>query len=110
MEPVTTDTVVRLWWITLGIYTVVLAVVLVLLTLIVHAAKRIIDGVSAIWVVGQKIANNTIHLALLDATNRAGGQILAAAQGVAESAGAIRRHAESCPGCPACVLGGEWQR
>lgn len=109
MEPVTTETVIRMWSITLGIFAVVLVVVAVLLELIVRAAHRIIDGVAAIWAVGQKIANNTIHLALLDRTNNAAAQILAAAQATAAATGAIQRHAESCPGCPACVLGREWR-
>jgi hypothetical protein len=110
MNPVTLDTVLRMWWMTLAVYGLVLVVVLVLLTLIVRAAGGIIEGVATIWAVGQKIANNTIHLALLEHTNRGGGQILAAAQGVAASAAAIRNHAESCPGCPHCVIGREWQR
>ena len=104
------ETIQRVWIVTLVIYAVVLVVVASLLTLIVLTARRIRDGVGAIWVTGQKIANNTIHIALLQKTNSVGGQILQSAVGVIGATGAIKSHAESCPGCPACVLGPGWQR
>lgn len=98
-------TVEQVWWMTLGIYAVVLVVVAVLLTLILLEAKRIRAGVSEIWNVGQKVANNTIHIAMLDTTNHVAGQILASAKGIVGATSQIGAHAASCPGCPACVLG-----
>ena len=100
-----TPAIQQMWLTTLGIFVVVLLVVAVLLTLILVTAKRIHGGVSAIWTVGQKIANNTIHLAMLQRTNHLGGQILASAGGIAAATGAIAAHASGCPGCPACVTG-----
>lgn len=104
------ETIQAMWTITLAIYGVVLVVVAVLLGLIVMTARRIRAGVGAIWVVGQKIANNTIHIALLQQTNDVADQILTSAVGVLNATGGIKTHAESCPGCPACVLGPRWQQ
>jgi len=75
-------TVEQLWWTTLGIYVVVLLVVAALLTLILLEAKKIHAGVSEIWNVGQKVANNTIHISLLERTNQLAGQILSSAKGI----------------------------
>jgi hypothetical protein len=41
---------------------VVIVVVAVLLTLIVRTANQINSAVSAIWTVGQQVANNTVHI------------------------------------------------
>ncbi len=62
----TAETVQQVWIVTLVIFAVVLLVVATLLTLILMTSKRIHGGVSAIWNVGQKIANNTVHLAMLE--------------------------------------------
>lgn len=110
MPEASVETIQRMWILTLAIYAVVLVVVAVLLTLIVREARRIKAGVSAIWNVGQKIANNTIHIALLDTTNHVAGRILESAKGVVAATAAIKAHAGECPGCPACVLGPGWQR
>ena len=100
----------QVWILSLVIFTVVLVVVAVLLTLILVTAKKIHGGVSAIWTAGQKVANNTVQLALLHRTNHLAGQILASAGNVATATGAIATHAAGCPGCPACVLGGGGRR
>ncbi len=110
MSELNPETVTRVWVATLVIFGVVLLVVATLLTLIVIAARRIRAGVGAIWVTGQKIANNTIHIALLRQTNAVAGRILQSAVGVIGATGAVKAHAESCPGCPACLLGPRWQR
>ncbi len=104
------ETIQRIWTITLVVYALVLVVVAVLLTLILRAARDIHAGVSAIWTVGQRVANNTIHIALLDTTNAVAARILAAAGGVAGATAALREHARGCPGCPGCVLGGSASR
>ena len=101
----TAETIQQVWILSLVIFTVVLVVVAVLLTLILRTAKQIHAGVSAIWNAGQRVANNTIHLALLDRTNHIAGQILQSAGGVAGATGAIAQHASGCPGCPECVIG-----
>lgn len=104
------DTVAQVWTWSLVIYFVVVAVVAALLWQILQAARAIRQGVSDIWTVGQKIANNTIHIALLHRTNDVAGAILQSATGVVHATDAIDRHAHECPGCPACVLGPEGAR
>lgn len=106
MDPVSAETIQRMWTITLVIYLVVVVVVAALLTLILRAARDIQAGVSAIWTVGQQVANNTIHIALLDTTLHVAGSILDCAKGVVAGTAALKTHADGCPGCPACVLGG----
>lgn len=110
MSSVTPETVQTIWAITLGVFVVVLIVVAILLTLILRTARQITGGVSAIWNVGQRIANNTIHIALLSRTNLVAGRILASAVGVVNATGGVKEHAKDCPMCPACVIGPEWLR
>lgn len=110
MDTPSTETIQRVWMTSLVIFVVVLVVVAILLTLIVREARRIKQGVSAIWNVGQRIANNTIHIALLEKTNHIAADILRSAGGVATATGAVKAHAEQCPGCPSCVLGPDWKR
>ena len=106
MDQVSAETIQRMWTVTLVIYFVVVLVVAALLTLILRAAQDIRAGVSAIWTVGQQVANNTIHIALLDTTLHVAGSILGCAKGVVAGTAALKTHAEGCPGCPTCVLGG----
>ncbi len=110
MSEVTADTIQTIWAITLGVYVVVLIVVAILLTLILRTARDIQGGVSAIWNVGQRIANNTIHIAMLKKTNIVAGRILQTAVGVVHATAGVKSHAEVCPGCPACIIRPEWQR
>ena len=110
MQTPSAETIKTIWTLTLAIFAVVLVVVAVLLTLILRAAKDIHGGVKVIWNVGQRIANNTIQLAMLSHTNAAAKQILTSAVGIIGATGAITTHANDCPGCPACVLGPRWQR
>ena len=92
------------WGASLGIAIVVLLVVAALLTLILRSATRILGGVDAIWVAGQRIANNTIHIDGLRRTNETAAGILDAAGGIAMASSRIEAHAESCPSCPACSM------
>lgn len=101
----TPETVQQVWLVSLSVFVVVLVVVAVLLTLILSISKQIHAGTAAIWTVGQRIANNTVHLALLNRTNHVAARILASAGGVAAATGALADHAAGCPGCPGCVLG-----
>jgi hypothetical protein len=105
MDAVTADTIQRMWVVTLIIYAVVLVVVATLLALILRAAREIRGGVSAIWTAGQQVANNTIHIALLDATIHAAGDILERAKGIIFSTAGLKAHAERCAECPTCVTG-----
>lgn len=110
MPEYSADTVRTVWTLSLVIFVVVLVVVATLLTLILRAAKDIKGGVALIWNVGQRIANNTIHLALLAKTNAGASKILESAVGVIGATAAIKAHAGVCPGCPACVLGPRWKQ
>lgn len=100
----------QVWAISLVVYFVVVVVVAVLLTLILVTTRQIHAGAAAIWVAGQRVANNTIQLALLLRTNHLAGRILAAAGGTARAVAAVDRHAQSCPGCPTCVTGAAPER
>ena len=86
------------WGASLGVGLVVILVVAVLLTLIVRTARQIDGAVSDIWTVGQRIANNTIHIPLLNHTNRVVDDILDRAGGIDGAAAAIEQHALDCPG------------
>lgn len=102
----TAEDIRAVWVASLAVYGVVVLVVAALLTLILLEARKIQAAVGEVWNVGQKIANNTIHVALLDATNHVAGRILASAKGVVGATGALKAHVESCPACPACILSG----
>jgi DICT domain-containing protein len=110
MNEISPDTIRTMWTVSLVIYAVVVIVVATLLTLILRAARDIRTGVSGIWTVGQQVANNTIHIALLDTTIHVAGEILTCARGIVAGTAALKGHAEGCPGCPACVLGQETSR
>ena len=110
MPEYSADTVRTIWTLSLVIFVVVLVVVATLLTLILRAATDIKGGVALIWNVGQRIANNTIHLALLQKTNAGASKILESAVGVIGATAAIKAHAGDCTGCPACVLGPRWKQ
>ena len=100
----------QIWIISLVVYLVVVAVVAVMLTLILHTVREIHAGASAIWTAGQKVANNTIHIALLIRTNRLAERILAAAGGTAQAVAAVEQHARTCPHCPTFVKGSNPRR
>ena len=110
MSDIGPEAIQRVWITTLVIYAVVLIVVAALLTFILRAAREVRNGVSTIWTVGQQVANNTIHIALLDTTNHVVAEILGSAKGVVAATAAMAAHAGHCPGCPACVLGPEPMR
>ncbi len=86
------------WWISLGIGAVVIVVVALLLTLIVRAARQIEGTAADIWTVGQRIANNTVHIPLLSRTNRLIGGVLESASGIDGATARIEEHALDCPG------------
>lgn len=89
--------VYTVWGVSLVIGVVVIVVVAVLLTLIVRTAKQIEAGVSSIWTVGQRIANNTVHIPMLHRTNQIVDGILARAGGIDGATAHIEEHANDCP-------------
>jgi hypothetical protein len=96
----------QVWILSLVIFAVVLAVVALMLTLILWTARQIHAGVAGIWTVGQKVANNTIQIALLHRTNHFVKRILDGAAATAGAVAAVERHAATCPRCPTCVTAG----
>lgn len=110
MQTPSAETIQTIWTISLVVFVVVLLVVATLLTLILRTAQDIRGGVSAIWNVGQRIANNTITLSLLAKTNAGASAILQSAVGILGATGKIKEHAADCPSCPACVVGPRWQQ
>jgi len=99
----TTSAVYTVWGVSLILGVVVLVVVVALLELIVRAASRIESVVGAIWIAGQGVANNTIHIALVHRTNLTAERILDAAGRILAAVTAVREHAQSCPRCPSCA-------
>lgn len=95
---VTEGAATTVWAVSLALGLVVIVVVAVLLTLIVRTARQIDHAVSAIWTVGQQVANNTVHIPLLAATNRAVDGILAQAAAIDGATSLIEAHANVCPG------------
>lgn len=81
--------VVRLWWVSLGIFAAVIGVVATLLGLIIGAANRIDQHAEAIWQVGKQIAGNTVHIWMLQKTNDQIGDIVDVAGEIGKTAGSI---------------------
>lgn len=81
------------WGISLGIGVVVILVVAVLLTLIVRTARRINGTVEEIWVAGQRVANNTVHISLLHQTNQTVDRLLDTAAGIDAATATIEEEA-----------------
>ena len=92
------------WWTSLALGVVVSAVVSILLWLIHREATTIDERVSSIWDVGQRVANNTVHIPELYKTNAVAAEILTTAARIDAGAAAIETHASGCPGCPQCML------
>ena len=77
------------WWIAIAVLLVVSVVVYTLLRQITVAAAAIESTVSEIWAKGQRVANNTIHIASLYRTEEFVEGILGRATHIATSAAAI---------------------
>jgi membrane protein YdbS with pleckstrin-like domain len=92
------------WWMSLALGLVVSLVVALLLWLIHQGASTINERVARIWEVGQRVANNTVHIPALYKTHAVAGEILASALRINAGAAAIKDHASGCPGCPQCML------
>ncbi len=92
------------WIASLALGAVVVVVVALLLRAILMTVRQIDAAVAQVWVTGQRIANNTVHIPLLHETNRVAGQILARAGGIDGAAAQIEEHSSACPSCPQCAL------
>ena len=105
MENVSEEALTRAWIISLVLGLVVTIVVAILLILIRNTASKILGGVHQIWTEGKLVANNTIQIPIyLTVTNQVVSKIYDTAVKIIGGAAAIEQHANSCPGCPACVL------
>ncbi len=93
------------WWITLGVGLVVVAVVALLLALIVATARRIRSVLDAVWVAGPGIAGHTAHLDLVRRANLILADVLEVGGRIAAATTRIQEHAHGCAGCPRCVTG-----
>ncbi len=93
------------WILAIVILVVVSAVVWLLLHFVATTAVGIKHGAAQVWAGGQRVANNTIHIAKAHEIADGVEAILGHAGKIAASAEAIRAHAASCPGCPSCFLG-----
>jgi hypothetical protein len=92
-------------WVTSLVLGLVVSLVVVLLLWLIHREAGVIcDRVSIIWDVGQRIANNTIHIPTLYRINEGVNEILATALRINDGAALIETHASGCPGCPHCML------
>lgn len=92
------------WSFALAVLFVVTLVVWVLLRLVAVTARDINVTAAEIWQRGQLVANNTVHIAKAYEIKAGVDAILGRAGSILASANAIKAHAETCPGCPACML------
>src|SRR5918911_5127849 len=81
--------VVRLWWLSLGLSGVVVAVVAALLGAIIGAARSIDRHATDIWTVGKQIAGNTVSIWMLGKTNEQVARLLEAAQSIDRTAASM---------------------
>ena len=91
------------WILTLFILVVVVLVVSCLLILILKTARDINREVAVVWNNGQRVANNTIHIAGLYPIGKSIKKVLTRAAEIAESTGGIIAHADECNSCPSCI-------
>lgn len=96
-----------LWWLSLALGMVVILVVTYLLSSILQTARAIEGVAQDIWDGGKRIANNTVHVPDLIRTNGFAESLLKLAPLLGSQLERIKGHAENCPGCPVCVVGGK---
>ncbi len=87
-----------MWWIALALGVVVALVVAGLLAWIHREAGVILGHVSEIWNVGQRVANNTVHVPLLFATNALAARMLDATQRISRAAASLDENARHSSG------------
>ncbi len=82
-------TVNFVWVTSLLLGVVVTIVVAILLQAVLASTRRILRVASDIWTDGQRVANNTVQIAMLDRTNHLFRGILAEAGPLAKATGQI---------------------
>jgi type II secretory pathway component PulF len=65
-----------LWWITLAVGLVVAVVVWILLERLRRAVNRVDEGVTVLWTMGKRVAQNTSTTYLLNTTKERGVELL----------------------------------
>jgi len=85
----TAQTINLVWGVSLVLGVVITVVVALLLQAVVTTARRIHLVAADIWTDGQRVANNTVQIALLDRTNHLFKGILAEAGPLAGATGQI---------------------
>lgn len=99
---------ITVWILSLVVLVIVTGVVALLLERVRKTADGILGGAGQIWTHGKLVARDTVQIAVfLTTTNEVVEQILTTAKQIVGATDAIEQHAESCPGCPHCVLGGK---
>lgn len=78
--------VIKLWWLSLGIFVAVVGVVAGLLGLIITTAQSIDRRAADIWTVGKQIAGNTVSIWMLEKTNDNLGEVRDAALSLNQTA------------------------
>lgn len=81
--------VMQMWWLSLGIFAVVVVVVAVLLGLIIAAARSIDKHAGNIWTAGKQIAGNTVSVWMLEQVTDQLRGIRDSSTSIAESAQGI---------------------
>jgi hypothetical protein len=103
MDLITGVNPIASWWLAIILVAVVIVVVAWLLSAIVKTARDIDEEVATVWANGQRVANNTIHIAALYKTAETVEGILTRAGSIAGHSTQIKDHAEQCPSCPQCI-------
>lgn len=80
---------IKLWWLSLGLFGAVVAVVAGLLGLIVTTAKGIERVAGDIWIAGKQIAGNTVSIWMLQQTNEQLAEMLDSARTLERTTAAI---------------------
>lgn len=84
-----TDEIVKMWWLSLGLFGAVVAVVVALLGAIAAVARSIDRNAAGIWNVGKQIAGNTVSIWMLAQTNDRLAGIGDVAARIEQAAGSI---------------------
>lgn len=90
MTAASLETINLVWGVSLALGVVVTVVVALLLRAVVATARRILSVAGDIWTDGQRVANNTVQIALLERTNHLFKGIVAEAAPLARASGQIR--------------------
>jgi hypothetical protein len=82
-------TLIELWWLSIAIFSVIVVVVAILLSLIIATAISIDRHAGNIWTAGKQIAGNTVSIWMLEETNNHLDELLQSVQSLEKTAVAI---------------------